>query len=262
MINKLILFILFVLFFFVPASVHAQVVINEFSSGTTSDWVELYNTATEAADLASYKIMDSGTNDKVLSGNIPSGGFISFGFSNWLNNDGDTVRLFNNTDLVDSISYGGDGQVCLAGSGESIGRYPDANSTIERFLTPTRDSSNNSAILNPCPTPTPEPTPASTTAPTNTPTPTSTATPASTKTPTPIPIKTKTPTPTATSVESATPESLVLGLQGEEGSPSPVASPEAKNKIPLISFIFIFLGLGFIGGAGYLVYRNSKGYNP
>lgn len=248
------------LFFLVPAQVKAQVVINEFNSGTTSDWVELYNISTQSANLSSYKLMDSGSNDKILSGEIAPGGFVSFNFSNWLNNDGDTVRLFKADVLVDSISYGGNSQVCLAGNGESIGRYPDGNSTIERFLTPTRDLSNNSATLNPCPTPTSTPTPTPTPAPTASPTPTPTTAP--TKTPTPSPTKSPTPKPASTPEESATPQSLVLGLRGETASPLAMSKPETKKKFPLLSFILIFSGLVFLGGAGFLVFKIQKeGYN-
>jgi len=171
--------ILVIWLFAFPQKIFAQVVINEFSSGTTSDWVELYNTGSQSIDLSTYILTDSGTNTKNLQGTLNGGSFISFSFSNWLNNStADAVKLFNNSALIDSIYYGSENQVCFAESNNSIGRYPDGNNTIDRFLSPTRDLSNNSVTLYPCPTPTPtflptpSPTPTLTPSPTPTPTPT------------------------------------------------------------------------------------------
>jgi len=259
--NKLLLFFLPLLFFIFPPIAKAQIVINEFSSGTTSDWIELYNISTQSANLSAYKLMDSGSNDKILSGEIASGGFVSFSFSNWLNNDGDSVRLFKEDFLVDLIGYGGNDQVCPAGSGESIGRYPDGNSTIERFSGPTRDSSNNSSTLNPCPTPTPTPTPTSTATPTPTPTPTPT------KTPTPTPTKTPTSKPSPREepiVESETPDnSQILGLREQLKTPEPEEEKTPKKKFPVFPVILIIVGAGLMGFAGYTLFKKmkSEGYN-
>lgn len=291
-----VLFLVVLFFLLTPHKVFAQVVINEFSSGTSSDWIELYNTSTEAINLSSYKLMDSTTNDKVLSGDISAGGFISFSFSNWLNNDGDTVRLFNGDDLIDSISYGGEGQVCTSGDGESIGRYPDGNNTIDRFLISTRDSSNNGATLKPCPTPTPEPTP------TNEPNSCNgtcgsnancqsplvcyegycrnndckSVTDCNCSTVTPTPTPTVAPTSSPTSKPTSTPEEEnepnlistaegdVLGLRENlEEKETPTPEPEeGSHKFNFLSLVFMVLGFIFIAFAGFsLLKRMKKDYN-
>lgn len=259
-INKSILLsiLIFVLF---PLTANAQIVINEFSSGTTSDWIELYDVSTESTDLSSYKLMDSGTNNKILSGTISPSGFISFSFSNWLNNGGDTVRLFKNDVLVDSIPYGGSDQVCTAGASESIGRYPDGNNTVERFSTQTRDFSNNSTTLNPCPTPTPEPT--NTPTPTPTPTHTSTATPNPTAAPTKTPVSTSTksptPKPTIISSPSSTSEELVLGIQNSTYTPqaSPEEEASSEKNFPIFPVILIVTGFLCIAGAVFFFIKNN-----
>ena len=255
--------------FLFPSSVNAQVVINEFSSGSTSDWIELFNISTQSANLSTYKLMDSGTNDKTLSGDIPSGGFVSFSFSNWLNNDGDSVRLFNGDSLVDSVSYGDSEQICSAGSSESIGRYPDGSDIVKLFSLPTMDFSNNNVILTSCPTPTQEPTQESTFAPTSTPTPTPTKTP----TPTPKPTPTKTPTPKPS--PSSSPD--VLGDTSTDSSdlsvndirlgmitptPTPLIESEKIGKIPPYSFFIAGGGVIFLGLAVYSFFTNrKKSYN-
>lgn len=240
--------------------ISAQVVINEFSSGTTSDWIELYNISTESANLASYKLTDNGVNEKPLTGIIAPGGFISFTFSNWLNNTTpDAVILFRDGVSVNSIYYGGDDQVCFAGSSDSIGRYPDGNNTVERFSIQTRDLSNNSTTLNPCPTPTPEPTstPTPTPIPTHTSTPNPTATP--TKTPTPTPTKSPTPKPTTTSSPASTFEELVLGIQNNTVTPTPTPEEEivGEKKFPVFPVILIVSGFLCIAGAVLFFVKNN-----
>lgn len=250
---------LFLLFTF-SKEIFAQVLINEFSSGSTSDWIELYNISTQSADLSSYKLMDSGSNSKNLSGNMAPGGFLSFSFSNWLNNGGDTVRLFNGDVLVDSIGYGGSGQVCVADDGDSIGRYPDGNNTIERFSAPTREASNNGAALDPCPTPTPDPTPSP--SPTVTPTSTPTPTPTPTKTPTPVPVKTTGPTPRVLAQATDDNQNSIDKMRQSLATPTPKtlvsAEETTKRKFPLLSLLFISTGLALIGWVGYNYLQNRQ----
>ena len=65
-INLLSLIILCFSLLFFPKAIYAvdNLVINEFSSGTTSDWIELYNAGTEEVDLAKYKFLDSENHEK------------------------------------------------------------------------------------------------------------------------------------------------------------------------------------------------------
>lgn len=245
------------IFFFNYSIAKAQVLINEFSTGSSSDWVELYNIATVSADLSTYKLMDSGTNDKTLSGSISPGGFISFNFSNWLNNStADGVRLYNGDILVDSIFYGSENQVCFASDTGSIGRYPDGGNTIDRFLTSTRDVSNNQANIYPCPSPTPSVNP--TIAATAVPTTTSSPTPPSS--PTPV-LKTYTPRPTAKSTPQILGEEIIqspgvniLGITDNDATPS--ASNSNKN-FPFYAIIFIVMGLILIGVSFFLAYKKK-----
>jgi hypothetical protein len=245
----------------------ANLLINEFSSTTQSDWVEIMNAGSEEIDLSDYRIRDTTKNNKVdLLGTLTPGSITSFSFGRSLNVDGDIVRLVfldgEEEVTIDSIPYGTEGGVCIPSELGSIGRYPDANSTIERFLKATKDLSNDSAILDPCPTPTPEPTPSPS------PTSKSTSTPAQTKTPAPTPtatVKTSaTIKPSAKSVakDEKDGDEVILGLR-EELKETPTASPEAlvKGHFPLKSLLFILPGIGFIGYPVYLFLRSrQKGY--
>ena len=249
------------LIFLFSDSVKAQVVINEFSSFESSgDWVELY--AIEDATISGWILRDTATSKMAT---IPQG--ISIGPSNTsrfytinvgdrLNRDGDVIKLLKQDDstLVNQISYGTQGEVCVPGQGQSVGRYPDANATIDRFSSPTQGASNNNAVLDPCPTPTPSasPTPTSSTSPSQTPT----STP--TKTPTPIPTPIKTPIPAKIPSPSPTgsPETFVLGK--ETVFPSPQATENPKAKFPFLAIIFIILGMGLIGYSVISIIKSAK----
>lgn len=262
----------FILWFVFPTIAFAQVVINEFSSGTTSDWVELYNTATESADLSTFRLRDStASNKKDLSGSLVAGGFLSFPFSNYLNKDGDVVKLIElvggDEVIVEEIAYGDTGGVCAPSTTESIGRYPNGSSTIVRFSSQTRDFSNDSAAQNPCPTLTPSPTPTPSLTPTQSPTP-STPAPTSTKTPSPTPTKTpkptKTPSPKPIPTSTSTSEPFVFGLK-DENSPSPTEEATAGGKvggwvknIPFRPIVFIIIGAGLLIGTGVTFVRGRK----
>lgn len=176
--------------------VSAQLVINEFSSGTSKDWVELFNTSTNSADLSRFRLEDANGNKKILEGTVPGGGIISFSFSNYLNNSGDAVNLFftGNSDPIDSIGYGPGTDLCVPAGDQSIGSLPDGSGTIIRFANQTRDGSNTGGTPAPCTTPSSTPSP--TKKPTGTPTPTK---PEATQTSTPVPV------PKATSVTLSSP---------------------------------------------------------
>lgn len=223
--------ILVVLFLCGASPVSAQLVINEFSSGTTSDWVELYNTSTDAADLSKFRLEDANGNgkNKRLEGTVAGGGLVTISFSNWLNNGGDSINLYfsGNTDPIDSIGYGAGTDICIPDGNQSIGSQPDGSGNIVRFANPSKDQSNNKADTDPCTTPTPVPTkvPSSTKkpSPTTKPTPTST----------PLPIQTPdiTETPTTTSTVSPTDKKF-----GREVSNSQDTDSESvrMSDIPLV----------------------------
>lgn len=260
--------------FLLPEISYAQVAVNEFSSyESTGDWVELY--AIEDTDISGWILRDTASTvmktipQGITIGPTAASNFYVVEVSNRLNVGGDLIKLLKSDDstLVDQVSYGDQGGVCAPGSGESIGRYPDANSTIERFSTPTKGGTNNNVSFNSCPTPTPEPTLTPTPMPTNTPT------PISTKTPTPVPTATKTPTPQSTATKSPTPKStptslaesaatgedLVLGLRNELDSTSSPSSEAAGTgkKFPVFPVILIVTGFLCIAGAVFFFVKNN-----
>ncbi|KEO83985.1 lamin tail domain-containing protein [Tumebacillus flagellatus] len=153
-----------------PAVYHVQpasaaiaagsVVVNEimynYASGTTQEWVELYNKTSSAIDLSGYKLTDNGVGATSLtegvytfpSGTtIPAGGYITIGNSlssatyKWsgnfaLGNSGDGVALFSDSngdnlaqsgEVIDSVeftsSWGGNG------TGYSLERKDPAGSS-------------------------------------------------------------------------------------------------------------------------------------
>ena len=182
----------------------------------------------------------------------------------------------NNTSVIDDISYGDSGGVCVSSQNGSIGRVYqtdiEGSNIIDRFSNYTKGLSNKDNILDPCPSPTPEPT--ATSVPTSTPT----KIPSPTKTPSPSPtnkpvLKTSTPTRIK---EIATEDiedvldntkEAVLGINeigDSTGTPTPKSkiADEGKRSIPLSAGLFVILGLVFISFAFYQLLRSrKKGYN-
>jgi len=238
----------------------AQVVINEFSPLSSPDWVEVYNNSTESANLSTYKLQDAAGNILTLSGTILPSGFAAFDWSNRLNNDGDTFSLYKNSDVVMTVTYGGQGNVCIPSSLGSIAWIPDGGNTYDRLLTSTKNLTNGISFTDPCPTPTREPI----NTPTPTPTPTPTATPAPTaiptKTPTASPTKSPTPKPAITSSPASTSEELVLGIQNATSTPEVSLQEETETgrKFPVFPVILIISGLLCIGGAIFAFVKNAK----
>lgn len=239
----------------------AAVVINEFSSTTSEDWVELYNTATDSADLSEYRLRDStDTNSKDVPGTIAGGGFSVISFSNYLNIDGDTVRLVNKNDnsTVDSVSYGSGKTVCAASGSQTIGRSSDGGGSFTLFSTGSKGSTNNGTQTTSCPAPTP--TPVATPNPTATPKPTLSPT----TTPKPVlasPKVSPKSSPKASADESPQPstESEVLGQSQSESSPSPASSSSAglKNNSTAIGIAMIVGGLTISSVGGFFLYKQA-----
>ena len=271
-------FLFFFLFFLFPKSAHAQVVINEMSTATSSDWIELY--AYEDTDISGWILDDLNTSTNLET--FPQGtvigpstnAFLVINVKDRLNNSGDIVTIFGNANQnVDEIAYGDKGGVCIPLSSGSIGRIDNGN-VVERFSIPTRGRSNVGATLDSCPTPTPSPSPTPTNVPTATNTPTPTPTPKPTLTPTPKPTVTPIKLPTPTSIglaeksdsqgnDPSQTNSLVLGLRNElakneESKPS----GKADKKFPLAALLLTLLGLGFLGLSTLTFLKARKtGYN-
>lgn len=143
-----------------------SIVINEIMPHPSPgvDWVELYNPTTVVIDLTNWKLYDSTSLVKTLSGSISSKGFMSFDVNNRLTNAGDTIILKDpNGLLVDSYSY-----IIDPGINKPLGRSPDGgtwnvlessskNQSNLVFIDPSAPLPN--PTQNPSPSYTPSPTP-------------------------------------------------------------------------------------------------------
>lgn len=133
---------------FAVAGTPGSVVINEFSSGTSMDWVELYNTTESPVDVTNWVLRDSTSNNQKakLTGTIAAHGFLSVDFAGYLNDgSADTVRLFDDTDttLIDSVHYGNGGDVAIPSSTQFAARTTDGAETWELRAASTRDATNS-----------------------------------------------------------------------------------------------------------------------
>lgn len=242
------------MFFVFPKVVGAQIVINEFSAKTDPEWVEVYNTSTQSANLEGWEIADGNSissDDLTLSGIIDPKSFLVFERpKGWLNDGGDTIKLFDNStpsgQLIDSFMY------TSARQDKTISRIPDGSGDFMSNTDPTKGGPNQ-APPTPTEEDTPTPTPTSTLTPTSAPTSTSTPTPTSTLTPTTV-TPTSSPRVLSSSTNSAIynlffQESTVSGLTGTQS-----ASVETKLKIKPI---LVGLGLLFLSSS-ILVFRNKN----
>lgn len=180
------------------AATPSSVIINEFSSQSSNDWVELLNTTDSPIDLTGWKIQDltfSGSTPTGVAtttiGNltIPAYGIVVIDVGNHLNQNGDSITLFDNSTpliAINNATYGTvTGQPATVGletppaTGESAqlinsnwsitstpnkGWFNDAGnsgvapllSTIDSALTSAGIDSNIGELTNPSATPTTE----------------------------------------------------------------------------------------------------------
>jgi len=263
---------LFFLHFAEPAFA-AGLVINEFSSASNPEWVEIYNSDEQTYSLQGVVLFFDGTsitqkvsfcdNDEVSAKSYklitrPVNSF-------WLSNNGDTLILKKEDDIIDSISYGSGQSLGAPTSAQSISRIPDGGSLI---LNNSPSPQGNEASFV-CPTPTPVPSTPTPVPPTNTPIP-----PTPTRTLTPTPTKIPTPTNTPTSKLSASPTSakiLPTSILGESTESGPTVSPtdamnkknvliSNKSKNPDNNFqkVLILLGIVFVAACVILTIREIK----
>ncbi|MFZ2153452.1 MAG: lamin tail domain-containing protein [Microgenomates group bacterium] len=189
------LFLALLFLFSSPVFATPIIKITNFSSNSLPEWIEIHNETDNLIDLTGWKIGDSNPTpeyDISLSGCLSENSYLTvYQQSALLNNDGDTISLFDqNNILIDQLVY-------------SVGK------------TDSTQRSDNTCVPSPTPTLTPTATsipPTNTPIPTvtNTPTttPTSSATPTPTATITPKPTLTPTPTPEPTVVMEPTPTDL------------------------------------------------------
>lgn len=268
--------VLFLLIFFsFVAKINAKVVINEFASATSDDWIELYSD--ETVNLNGWVIKDSVSVIKTLGSDnfieATMSSFLVVDVGNRLNKDGDEIKLFKSGSETpeDSLIYGNENGICSTIEGQSIGRIPDFGGSFNRLSEPTKGSQNNSGIV-PCPTSTPTltPTPTSTPVPTKTLNATHTPTPTRTQQSamTPAIIKTKTPTrtPNPTIQDNLTPSPVPTANLEDSPSPAQVlgaksfntATPLVKSKV--VGFVFPIPYFLIATGAVLIVYSFIKSY--
>ena len=128
-----------------------DVLINEFSSGSSADWVELYNASTSPIDLTGWKLEDLAHNSHTFIGTIAAHGFATTTFSNYLNNGGDEMYLFDTHGATSSaVAYGSNAATTTVdyeyaptpASGESAYRTTDGGATWATTTYPTEGYSN------------------------------------------------------------------------------------------------------------------------
>lgn len=247
------------LFLGFPSKIYASVLINEISPSTETEWIELYNDGNTPVDLSGYLLEDgnaSKTDDLNLSGIIPANGFLVFNHNEgWLNNGGDTIKLYNNASpsaVIDQYTY------VSVDATKSIARIPNGSENWQVTSNITNSSSNPNPTVAPTVSPTNSPTQEPTTAPTSTPT----VKPAPTKSPTAKP--TISPTPTEEPEPSEEPDEETQTLDElETNIPTAtglVAGASTENKSKTVAIVFIVLGTILLGYCGYLIYniKNAK----
>lgn len=98
----------------VPRNV-PSVIVNEFESFSSSDWIELLNTTFTPIDLSTWKITDTvnpqdnpieNASPVDLSGSIAPLGTKVVNLGTKLNKDGDSIKLYQGATVVDSLTYG------------------------------------------------------------------------------------------------------------------------------------------------------------
>lgn len=271
--NTLCIIVLLVIGMFVTANAaNAQVLINEFSSHSSADWVEIY--AFEETDISGWTLDDEGTVTNMftfVNGTMvgpTSGAFVAVDVSNRLDINSDTIYLYDKNNVQkDKIIYGGSANnVCAPDSDtKSVGRVGNGNA-IDRFATSSKALSNPTTTTDPCPIATATPAASSSASSSPSPTPSPSVSPSSTATPKPTP--TKTPTPKATSTPTVagdnTPKdqtSVEALREGLKATPTPGPGQGDPKAFPVVGIGIALLGAGFLGVGGlYFLKTKRQGY--
>jgi hypothetical protein len=241
-------FWLLLLFFLTPSRVFAVdpiVKISNFSSNTLPEWVEINNTTDDVVNIENWIIKDDNdlsTDDLTISGCLSPHSYQTYYHTtNWLNNGGDTIYLYDNQlQLIDQLIY-------TTGKTDTS---PKSDNTCVATPTPVP-----TATLTPIPISTSAPLPTIT--PSSTPVPTNTFTPSPTKTPTPThtPTPTRTPTPSLVATEVPLPSeellpadeiipSPVFEVLGSQDTITQIATSSTKFKLPKNLLPSLLIGTG------------------
>jgi len=133
----------------------ANIVINEFVSDNTTEWVELYNKGTSSVDLTGWTLEDEASNSKSLAvlGTIAGGGYKVYTCtSGWLNNAGDIIWLNDSTGAnVDRVGYETSGDAPVPDAGRSTGRCPNGVDTDNDAADFTKLDITTAGAANACP---------------------------------------------------------------------------------------------------------------
>lgn len=154
--KKIILTLLFFLFFVKPVFATGDLSINEFSSASSTEWIELVNSNTTTAfDLTNYKlrVINGGTPVvKDLSGSVPKDGLLTFSYTseNIMPDAGATLQLLDASDtVVYSITYGSGADIPTAPTSSQSAYYAHLLGSWQ-IGTPTKGWCNGT--LGGCPT--------------------------------------------------------------------------------------------------------------
>jgi len=124
-----------------PAPEVINLKINEFSPSPTDgiEWVEIYNAGNISVDLNGWKLTDSDNHQKSLSGTIQPNEFYVYKDGNgWLNNSGDSVLLFDSSNIVvDKTEYDN------TEHNVTVGRETDGTGNFKPCSTPSPGETNN-----------------------------------------------------------------------------------------------------------------------
>lgn len=126
------------------SGVSGSVVINEFSSYGSSDWVELYNTTANPVTLAGWQIRDQAGMSVSLAADAVSGhGYYVVTLpSDFLNDTTDTIRLLDDTSAeISALTYAAGSAILPSESGKSTARTQDGGAVWTAGV-PTKGMSN------------------------------------------------------------------------------------------------------------------------
>ena len=136
------------------------IVINEFVSDNTTEWVELYNKGSDPVNLTGWTLEDKAGNIKPLSslGTINVDDYKAFTYT-WLNKDGDVIWLNDSTGTnIDRVGYGDSGDAPKPDAGKSTGRCPNGVDTDDDAVDFTKMDTPTPGAENECPVDTTAPT--------------------------------------------------------------------------------------------------------